>query len=216
MGGIDEQYLKTPFYGSRRMTAVLQRTGESVNRDQVLRLIRLMGLEGLFPGRRTTVATTRDEALSVHPSRSDAEPDRRGPRRPAVVAPIAVVERVTRRVLAGGPRAAMLSRPTTEAGIRTSRSMLASRAEWQKWGVFMTRPNRRDHGGPGVAVDRAHSMDARCLTRCGASTLACLRISPGHPSGPAPSGVRGWRPSRETHRPPAPAQRSSGSRPPNR
>jgi putative transposase len=57
MRRIDEQYLKTPFYGSRRMTAVLERDGESVNRKRVQRLMRLMGLEGLFPGRRTTVAT---------------------------------------------------------------------------------------------------------------------------------------------------------------
>ncbi len=53
---IDEQYLKTPFYGSRRMTACLERAGEMVNRKRVQRLMRLMGLEGLFPGRRTTVA----------------------------------------------------------------------------------------------------------------------------------------------------------------
>ncbi len=57
MRSIDEQYLKTPFYGSRRMTAALERAGESVNRKRVQRLMRLMGLEGLFPGRRTTVAT---------------------------------------------------------------------------------------------------------------------------------------------------------------
>lgn len=56
MRRIDEQYLKTPFYGSRRMTAVLERAGESVNRKRVQRLMRLMGLEGLFPGRRTSIA----------------------------------------------------------------------------------------------------------------------------------------------------------------
>jgi putative transposase len=53
---IDEQYLKTPFYGSRRMTAVLKRRGEAVNRKRVRRLMALMGLEGLDPKRRTTVA----------------------------------------------------------------------------------------------------------------------------------------------------------------
>lgn len=53
---IDEQYLKTPFYGSRRMTAVLERRGEAVNRKRVQRLMALMGLEGLDPRRRTTVA----------------------------------------------------------------------------------------------------------------------------------------------------------------
>jgi putative transposase len=55
MRRIDEQYLKTPFYGSRRMTAVLQRSGEVVNRKRIQRLMRLMGLEGLHPRPRTTV-----------------------------------------------------------------------------------------------------------------------------------------------------------------
>jgi putative transposase len=53
---IDEQYLKTPFYGSRRMTAFLERRGEMINRKRVQRLMALIGLEGLHPGRRTTVA----------------------------------------------------------------------------------------------------------------------------------------------------------------
>ena len=51
MRRIDEQYLKTPFYGSRRLTAVLPSNGEPVNRKRVQRLMRLMGLAGLFPGR---------------------------------------------------------------------------------------------------------------------------------------------------------------------
>ncbi len=53
---IDEQYTRTPFFGSRRMTAALQRRGEAVNRKRVQRLMALMGLEGLHPGRRTTTA----------------------------------------------------------------------------------------------------------------------------------------------------------------
>jgi hypothetical protein len=56
MSSIDEQYLKTPFSGRRRMTASLQRSGEVVNVKRVGRLMRLMGLEGLHPRRRTTVA----------------------------------------------------------------------------------------------------------------------------------------------------------------
>ena len=55
MRQIDEQYLKTPFYGSRRMTALLERRGEAVNRKRVRRLMALMGLEGLHPRPRTTV-----------------------------------------------------------------------------------------------------------------------------------------------------------------
>ena len=53
---IDEQYLKTPFYGSRRMAASLRRRGAAVNRKRVQRLMTLMGLEGLHPGPRTTTA----------------------------------------------------------------------------------------------------------------------------------------------------------------
>jgi len=55
MRRIDKQYLKTPFYGSRRMTAWLLREGELVNRKRVQRLMGVMGLEAIHPGPRTTV-----------------------------------------------------------------------------------------------------------------------------------------------------------------
>ena len=55
MRQIDEQYLRTPFYGSRRMTVWLRREGEEVNRKRVQRLMRLMGLEAIYPKPRTTV-----------------------------------------------------------------------------------------------------------------------------------------------------------------
>ena len=55
MRRIDEQFLKTPFYGSRRTTASLERSGETVNRKRVQRLMTLMGLEVLFPRPRTTI-----------------------------------------------------------------------------------------------------------------------------------------------------------------
>ena len=53
---IDQQFLRTPFYGSRRMTASLERSGEAVNRKRVQRLMATMGLEALFPRPRTTTA----------------------------------------------------------------------------------------------------------------------------------------------------------------
>ena len=53
---IDQQFLKTPFYGSRRMTAILERSGETVNRKRVQRLMTLMGLDAIFPKPRTTAA----------------------------------------------------------------------------------------------------------------------------------------------------------------
>ncbi len=55
MRQIDEQYLATPFYGSRRMTVWLQEQGHDVNRKRVQRLMRLMGLETIYAKPRTTI-----------------------------------------------------------------------------------------------------------------------------------------------------------------
>jgi hypothetical protein len=63
---IDEQYLKTPFYGSRRMAASLRRHGEAINRKRVQRLMTLMGLEGLHPGPRTTIAAPDARAYPTY------------------------------------------------------------------------------------------------------------------------------------------------------
>ena len=46
---IDEQYLRTPYFGSRRMTVWLQRHKHAVNRKRVQRLMRTMGLEAVYP-----------------------------------------------------------------------------------------------------------------------------------------------------------------------
>jgi len=46
---LDEQFLQTPFYGSRRMKEVLIRKGYKVNRKKVVRLMRLMGIEAIYP-----------------------------------------------------------------------------------------------------------------------------------------------------------------------
>jgi len=53
---IDEQYLKTPFYGWPRMTAYLQREGYVVNHKRVQRLMRIMGLQAIYPKPKTSVA----------------------------------------------------------------------------------------------------------------------------------------------------------------
>src|ERR1700758_2190368 len=45
---LDEQYLLTPFYGARRMVAVLRRDGFVVNRKRVRRLMRVMGIEAIY------------------------------------------------------------------------------------------------------------------------------------------------------------------------
>ena len=49
MRRIDELYTAHPFYGSRKMTAVLRREGRAVNRKRVRRLMRFMGLQSLAP-----------------------------------------------------------------------------------------------------------------------------------------------------------------------
>ena len=46
---MDEQYLKTPFYGTRRMHAHIKYQGYSVNIKRIRRLLRLMGLEAIYP-----------------------------------------------------------------------------------------------------------------------------------------------------------------------
>jgi putative transposase len=46
---IDRRYTDCPFYGSRKMTIWLQGVGQAVNRKRVQRLMRLMGLEAVYP-----------------------------------------------------------------------------------------------------------------------------------------------------------------------
>jgi len=51
---IDEQYTQTPFYGNRRMTAWLRQQGFPVNPKRVARLMRILGLQAIFPGPNTS------------------------------------------------------------------------------------------------------------------------------------------------------------------
>jgi len=51
---IDKQYLKTPFYGYRKMTQCLIRQGKAVNEKRIRRLMRIMGLQGAVPGPHTS------------------------------------------------------------------------------------------------------------------------------------------------------------------
>ena len=72
MRKLDEQYTRTPYYGVRRMTAWLQREGWEVNPKRVRRLLRVMGLEAIYPkpklsqpeeGRRVYPYLLRDVAI---------------------------------------------------------------------------------------------------------------------------------------------------------
>jgi putative transposase len=51
---IDEQYTKTPFYGSRKMTEELKDKGHEVNRKKIQRLMRIMGIEAIYPKPNTS------------------------------------------------------------------------------------------------------------------------------------------------------------------
>lgn len=64
MRRIDEQYTARPFYGSRRMTRWLVEQGEEVNRKRVQRLMRVMGLEAIYPKPRLSAA---GEGHKVYP-----------------------------------------------------------------------------------------------------------------------------------------------------
>jgi putative transposase len=54
MSLIDEEFLRHSFYGSRKMTAYLNRKGIAVNRKRIQRLMRLMGLETVAPKPNTS------------------------------------------------------------------------------------------------------------------------------------------------------------------
>ncbi len=54
MKQIDEQFMKTPFFGSRRMTQVLNKAGHVVNRKRIRRLMRQMGIEAIYRKPRTS------------------------------------------------------------------------------------------------------------------------------------------------------------------
>jgi putative transposase len=56
MGLIDRQFTARPFYGSRRMVVWLGQQGEDVSRKRVRRLMRVMGLEAIYPKPRLSLA----------------------------------------------------------------------------------------------------------------------------------------------------------------
>jgi putative transposase len=55
MALIDREYTAHPFYGSRRMVTWLQGQGHKLNRKRVQRLMRLMGLEAVYPKPKLSV-----------------------------------------------------------------------------------------------------------------------------------------------------------------
>jgi putative transposase len=77
MRRMDELYLASPFYGSRRMVAVLRREGLVINRKRVRRLMRVMGLEAIYQKPNTSRGLSNTSILPF----PDAEPSADAPAR---------------------------------------------------------------------------------------------------------------------------------------
>ena len=65
MEAIDRQYLKTPFYGIRKMTVELNNQGLLVNHKRVQRLMRLMGLVAIYQKPKTTCRNPQTHSVSL-------------------------------------------------------------------------------------------------------------------------------------------------------
>lgn len=61
---IDELYLKRPTLGSRSMVDRLKDKGHEVNRKRVQRLMRLMGIEAIYPKPKTSMANKQHKVYS--------------------------------------------------------------------------------------------------------------------------------------------------------
>lgn len=51
---LDQQYTATPFYGVNKMTEYLRKQHYQVGKDRVRTLLRMLGLQAIYPRRRTT------------------------------------------------------------------------------------------------------------------------------------------------------------------
>jgi putative transposase len=58
MHKIDEIYTKYPYYGVPRMTAQLRRENKAVNPKRIRRLMKIMGIEAIYPKKNTSISNT--------------------------------------------------------------------------------------------------------------------------------------------------------------
>jgi putative transposase len=63
---LDEQYMKTPCYGVEKLTAWLRREGHPVNPKRIRRLLRLMGMEAIYPRPKVNLSVP-DKAHKIFP-----------------------------------------------------------------------------------------------------------------------------------------------------
>jgi putative transposase len=52
---MDEMFTDHPYYGTRRLSEVLKRKGYQVGRGKVRRLMRTLGIEALYPGKKLSI-----------------------------------------------------------------------------------------------------------------------------------------------------------------
>ena len=64
MNIIDQQYTRMPFYGVEKMTEWLRRKGFPINPKRVRRLMRLLGLEAIYPKKRLSIPSEEHKRYS--------------------------------------------------------------------------------------------------------------------------------------------------------
>jgi putative transposase len=74
---VDEQFLETPWYGSRQMMRHLRRQGHSVGRERARRLMAKMGLAAIYQRPRTCHVYSNAEGVSLS-GRGDGLVDEEG------------------------------------------------------------------------------------------------------------------------------------------
>ena len=66
MGEIDKIYTRCPFYGSPKITRELKNLGNVVNHKKVERLMKLMGIEAIFPKKNTSEPNILNEVPAAY------------------------------------------------------------------------------------------------------------------------------------------------------
>lgn len=61
MNKIDEIYTEWPFLGSRRIRKILNRKGYKINRKKVQRLMRIMGIQAIYPKKWLSIPNLEDK-----------------------------------------------------------------------------------------------------------------------------------------------------------
>ena len=62
---IHDLWLEMPFYGYRRITAELRRRGYKINPKRVLRLMREMNVQALYPRPKTTIRAAKIRFIPI-------------------------------------------------------------------------------------------------------------------------------------------------------